>query len=274
MRMEVTARDTEDDVRTGDVTRDVPTIIAVSVIVFSLSNLVHEAAGHGGACLLSGAHARLLTTVNFDCSIDTRFISAGGTLANFLAGFIGWAGLRFVPKARGPLRFFCWLFMTVNLMTATGYFFFSGVADIGDWTDVVRGLRPPWAWHVVLAVLGIVSYLLVVWLALRELRPLLSRRDRRRGGAKDLTLVPYLTGGVLCTVAGVFNPVGMILVAISAAASSFGGTSGLAWMTQCLRSRPNSEGDGIAIPRSPAWIAVACVAAILFIDVLGRGIRF
>lgn len=272
--MEGTARAVENRARTGVVTRDLTTIIAISVVAFAVSNLVHEGAGHGGACLLSGAHARLLTTVNFDCSVDTRFISAWGTLANFLAGIVGWAGLRVVPKTNGRFRFFFWLFMTINLMTAAGYFFFSGVANIGDWADIVRGLHSVWAWHVSLAAFGIVSYSLVVWLALRELRPLLSRRDIRRGGAKDLTLLPYLTGGVLCTVAGFFNPVGMILVAISAAASSFGGASGLAWMTQCLRGRPNDGGDGVAVLRSPAWIAAGCVVAVVFIGVLGRGVKF
>src|SRR5512146_2315608 len=112
--MEIAANSVGDATRTKGVTRDLPTIIAISVIAFAVGNLVHEGAGHGGVCLLSGAHAQLLTTVNFDCSIDTRFVSAGGTLANFLAGFIGWLGLRFVPTARGRLRFFFWLFMTVN----------------------------------------------------------------------------------------------------------------------------------------------------------------
>lgn len=273
--MEIAVNDAaEDAARAKVVTRDLPTIIAISVIAFAVGNLVHEGAGHGGACLLSSAHAQLLTTVNFDCSIDSRFISAAGTLANFLAGFIGWLGLRFVPIRRGHLRLFCWLFMTINLMTATGYFFFSGVANIGDWTDVIRGLSPAWAWHVALAVFGIASYSLVVWFALRQLRPLLSHSDMRRGGAKDLTLAPYLTGGALFTIAGLFNPVGMILVAISAAAASFGGTSGLAWMTQYLRPHKNDGGVGIAISRSPAWIAAGCIVAALFVGVLGRGVKF
>ena len=84
---------------------------------------------------------------------------------------------------------------------------------------------------------GVVSYGVLVWLALRELRPLLEEHECRRGGAKDLTIVPYVSGGLLYTMAGMFNPVGMILAGISAAAASFGGTSGMAWMTQCLGSR-------------------------------------
>lgn len=256
-----------------DAVRDFPTVIAISVVAYAVTNLVHEGAGHGGACLLSSAQARLLTTVNFDCSADTRFISAGGTIANFLAGFFGWLAVRFSSKARGHFRFFVWLLMVINLMTACGYFLFSGVANIGDWADVVRGLRPTWAWHVVLTVFGIAAYSVTVWVALRELRPLLSRQDLRRGGAKDLTLAPYLTGGLLYTIAGLFNPVGMFLVGISAAAASFGGTSGLAWMTQYLRPRL-SDGDGVALQRSQGWIATACIVGVLFVGVLGRGIRF
>lgn len=273
MPLETSAAETE--IAAGPGARDVVTIVAISVIAFAIGNLVHEGAGHGGACWLSGGHAKLLTTVNFDCSIDSRFISAGGTLANFLAGFLAWIALRASQRAPGQVRFFCWLFMTINLMTATGYFFFSGVANIGDWSDVVRGFQPVWAWRVALTVLGIASYSLVVWFALRELRPLLPARDLRRGGAKKLTIVPYLTGGVLYTIAGLLNPVGMILVAISAAAASFGGTSGLAWMTQYLHARPGDDSRaGILLPRSPAWITAACIIAMLFIVVLGRGVAF
>ena len=214
--------------------------------------------------------------MHFECSFDNRFVAAGGTLVNFVAGFLAWLALRLAARASGSLRFFLWLLMTVNLMAAAGYFLFSGIGNIGDWADVVRGLQPTWAWRVALTVLGAASYSAVVWLALHELRPLLGPRDLRRGGAKDLTVLPYLTGGVLFTIAGLLNPVGMILVAISAAASSFGGTSGLAWMTQYLRpGATNGTATAfITLTRSGRWIFVAAIVAGLFIGVLGRGISF
>ena len=253
--------------------RDIATVIAISVVAFAITNVVHEGGGHGGACLLSGGQARLLTSVNFDCSFDSRFISAGGTIANLIMGVLGWAALRAAKRASGALRFFLWLLMSINLMTAAGYWFFSGTANIGDWSDVIRGLHPAWAWHVALAVFGLVTYSLVVWFALRELRPLLSDRDLRRGGAKDLTIVPYLTGGLLHVLSGLLNPVSMWLVVISAAAVSFGGTSGLAWMTQYLRPR-SSETNRVALRRSWEWIAAGCVVTALFIGVLGPGVKF
>jgi hypothetical protein len=256
--------------------RDRVTIIAISIVAFALANVLHEGAGHGGVCVLTGGHARVLSSVHFECDRDSRLISAGGPLVNFVAGLLCWLALRAVSSARGSLRYFLWLLMTVNFLQGGGYFLFSGLGNIGDWANVIEGLEPAWLWRAGLVVLGVVSYLLLLWLGLRELRPFLADEDFRRGGAKDLTLLPYITGGVLYTVAGMFNPVGMILVAISAAAASFGGTSGMAWMTQSLGGKlaPKIASPGVALRRSIGWIVAAVIAAAIFIGVLGPGIRF
>jgi hypothetical protein len=257
-------------------TRDLATIIAISIVAFSIANFLHEAVGHGGACVLTGGHARVLSTVHFECDHDTRFISAAGTLVNIITAFFSWIALRTVNRTHHYLRFFLWLLMTINSLGAAGYFLFSGVGNIGDWADVIQGMEPAWLWHVALTLVGGVSYTLLVWHSLLELRPFLGDRDWRHGGAKDLTIVPYLTGGTLYTVAGLFNPVGMILVGISAAASSFGGSSGMAWMTQCLGTKlvPKIPSEPFTLPRSRAWIIVAAITAAIFIGVLGRGVRF
>jgi hypothetical protein len=223
--------------RTTEGARDLSTIIAISIIAFALADLLHEGAGHGGACLLAGGHVKVLSTAHLECDPSSRFVAAGGTLMNFIAGFLCWFALRFVDHARGRLRYFLWLLMTISLLQGAGYFLFSGLANFGDWADVIHGLGPAWLRRGGLFILGAASYVLVVWLALLELRSFLGDSDWKRGGAKDLTIVRYITGGVLYAVAGIFNPVGWILVGLSAAASSFGGTSGMAWMTQCLGSK-------------------------------------
>jgi hypothetical protein len=254
--------------------RDVATIIAISIIAFAISDLMHEGAGHGGACLLTGGHALVLSSVHFECNQDNRFIEAAGTLVNFIIGFACWIALHAVNPARQHLRYFLWLLMTINLLQGAGYFLFSGLGNIGDWAYVIHDLAPTWLWRVGLSALGVVSYALLVWFALLELRPFLGEHDWRRGGAKDLTIVPYVTGGLLYTVAGMFNPVGMILIGMSAAAASFGGTSGMAWMTQYLGSKlaPKVNGEGLALQRSRVWIIVALITAAMFVSVLGRGI--
>jgi hypothetical protein len=260
----------------SDGRRDVATIVAISIVAFAAANLLHEGVGHGGACVLSGGHPRVLSTVHFECDRDSRFIAAGGTLVNLLAGFSFWLALRNVNRARQRLRYFLWLLMTINLLGAAGYFLFSGVGNFGDWADVIQGLTPIWFWRAGLTLVGAMSYPLLVWFALLELRTFLGERDWKQGGAKDLTIVPYITGGLLYTVAGMFNPVGMILVAVSAAAASFGGSSGMAWMTQCLGTSlvPRIPSQPLTLQRSRTWIIAAVITAVIFIGVLGRGVHF
>lgn len=254
---------------------DTLTIIAIAIAVYVLSDVFHEGVGHGGACLLVGGRPLVLSTVHFDCTAGGRIVAAGGTVANLVLGVVCWLWSRHTRAPRA--RYFLWLAMTVNFFEVGGYFLFSGVGNIGDWADVIAGLQPAWSWRVGLTLLGAATYMAFVWFALIGLRPFLADSTAERVyRARRLCLVPYLSGGILSCVAGLFNPVGMILVAISAAASSLGGTSGLAWMWQLLRApRPVSQSPPVApIARSNAWIVAGVVLAVVFIGVLGRGISF
>jgi hypothetical protein len=255
--------------------RDLATIIAISIIAFTIANLLHEGIGHGGACALMGGHAKVLSSVHFECDRDSRFIAASGTLVNFISGFLCWFALRLINPTRGHLRYFLWLLMTINLLQGGGYFLFSGLGNIRDWAYVIHDLAPAWLWRIRLIVLGVVSYALLVWLALLELRPFLGEDDGRRGGAKDLTVAPYIAGGILHTVAGMFNPVSMILVGLSAAVASFGGTSRMAWMRQYLGGKlaPKITSQPFAVYRSSGWIIAAFITATIFLGILGRGVR-
>ena len=76
--------------------------------------------------------------------------------------------------------------------------------------------------------------------------------------------------------AGALNPQGWILVALSAAASTFGGTSGLLWTIDWLNRGwipLGSEPEPMPIGRSWPWMAAACILALVFIFVLGPGVR-
>ena len=224
-------------------TADLWTVIAIAIVAYVFASIIHEGVGHGGACLLTGGRPLALSSVHFECDEEGRIVAAGGTIANLVAGLGFWVASRKASRAV-RLRYFLWLSMTINLLQAGGYFLFSGVGNIGDWAVVIQGLQPSWLWRIGLIILGVCSYLLFIWIALLELRPFLGQMEPERlQRAKKLTLVPYLAGGILSCVAGLFNPVGMILVAISAAAASFGGTSGLAWMWQVLRGNRISRTD-------------------------------
>src|SRR5271169_1058047 len=256
---------------------DLLTIAAIAIVATVIADFIHEGLGHGGMCIATGGRPLVLSTVHFECSPDTRLVAAGGTLANLIFGTLCWIAARAVKRS-ASWRYFFWLLMTFNLFAAGGYFLFSGIGNIGDWADVVAGWQPAWAWRVGLAALGIVTYFFVfVPLSLRELRPFLGKDPKIRvRRARQLTVTPYLASGVLACIAGALNPVGPLLILISAAAASFGGNSGLAWMWTLFHGPyiPSSEFQMPEIERSWEWIIAAVVLAIGFIAGLGPGVKF
>jgi hypothetical protein len=255
---------------------DLLIIVAITIAATVIADFIHEGLGHGGMCVAMGGRPLVLSTVHFECSVDTRLVAAGGTLANLMFGAVFWFAARAVKRS-AAWRYFFWLLMTFNLFDVGGYFLFSGVGNVGDWAAVVAGWQPAWACRVGLAALGIVSYFfLLVPLSLCELRPFLGKDTNTRvWRARRLTLVPYLTAGVLSCVAGALNPVGPLLILISAAATSFGGHSGLAWMWTLLHNPrvPSSEFQMPEMKRGTRWIIAAVVLAIGFIAGLGPGVN-
>jgi len=259
-------------------TSDTITIAGIALIAYILASMLHEGVGHGGACLATGGKPIMVSTVAMECSADNRLVIAGGTLVNVVAGALFFVCGRMTSRTSSRLKYFLWLSMTVNLFTAAGYFLFSGIGGFGDWAMFIKGFRPQWAWRTGMTIFGAAAYMLTGRLSLLELRPLIgSDKKQRFIRAVRLTRVPYFAGGILACLAGALNPDGLILVALSAAASTFGGTSGLLWTIDWLkrdRIPLGSEPEPIPIRRSWAWIATACVLALALIVVLGPGVRF
>lgn len=260
---------------------DTMTVLAISLMVGVLADFIHEGLGHGGACLLVGGKPTLLTSMNFGWDEtgfprwSLRAVSAGGTIANLLAG-----GLALILLQRPPsavhLHYFLWLFAAVNLYVGTGYFLYSGVSDIGDWANFIAGLPGHWVWRGLLALLGGASYFLCVRLMLAKVTPLTggdpALRYRR---ANLLMLIPYFAGAIMSVIAGVLNPQAKALLLISAVAASLGGTSGLAWGPQMLRD-PHwlvSSTAPAAIPRHWGWIIAGLLLAVVLVVVLGPGLK-
>jgi hypothetical protein len=255
------------------------TVVSISVFAYMLGSLLHEGAGHGGACLLSGGRPLAMSSVYFECSADTRLVDAGGTLMNFIAAAVFFALGRLTSRDHPRWKYFFWIAMTINLFTATGYFLFSGIGGFGDWGAFIAGFRAQWLWRAGMTVLGAAGYLLAARISLLELRSLIgSDREQRNRRAVRLSMIPYFSGGILMCLAGALNPQGAMLILISAAASTFGGTSGLLWDTRWLRSATiipcGPPAEALPIRKSWTWIAAACAAEVAFIFVVGPGIRF
>lgn len=258
------------------------TLVSIAIVAYALANTIHEGLGHGGTCAAVGGRLQALSAIHAECDVEgrglgaDRLVTAAGTLANLLAGAAAWLLLRRQEARLTSWRYFLWLLMTLNLLQGTGYWLFSGVGNVGDWAHLVAGLEPRWVYRGMLAILGGAGYWGAIGLGLRTLNPLLGDGPDRLRRARTLCLIPYLAGGVLYVAAGLLNPVSPLLVLISAAAASFGGASALAWMTDLLQGPryPPVHGVPLAIDRSFAWIAVAATTALVFVAILGPGLRF
>src|ERR1700739_2758898 len=150
-----TAPQDEERIRTMD---DTLTIVAISIVAGTVANVLHEGVGHGLTALRIGAKSGVLTTVAWSSAADTRLVAAGGTLVNLAAALVFWLALRSVKLASMPMRYFLLIASAFNLFTGTGYFFFSGITNFGDWALVIAGLHPYCLWRGLLIAVGSAAY--------------------------------------------------------------------------------------------------------------------
>lgn len=250
------------------------TIVAISVLACVLQDVLHEGLGHGVTAWMSGAHRLTMSTVALQSDVDTRWISANGTLVNLIFAAVFWLLLRGGSRCRPTLRYFFVLAMMGNLFTGTGYFFFSGVANFGDWAAVIHGLQPYWAWRLGLIVVGAGSYYLSMLLVAAELKPFHGSNEPP-SRMRSLCWIPYFTDGILAGVAGLLNPAGLFYVIASALPSTLGANAGLLSLPSMMRKNTVAPEESMPpLTRSIPWIATGAVVALLFIVVLGRGLTW
>jgi hypothetical protein len=251
---------------------DTLTICAISIVAGMMTNVLHEGVGHGLIALLTGTRSGVLTTVAWSSAFDSRLVAAGGTLVNLAAALVFWLALRTAKHASILIRYFLLITCAYNLFTGTGYFFFSGVTNFGDWAAVISGLNPHWLWRVLLVVVGACSYFaaaVVVGVGLVRYVGI-PRHEQRR--LRRVTTVPYLTAILLASAAGLLNPLGVQLLWESALPATAGGQSGLLWLQYYIPRQMEPQRSPGHLARSYAWIGVAAVLGVLYVVVLGRGI--
>jgi hypothetical protein len=251
---------------------DVATICAISLLAAVLANVVHEGLGHAATALLTGTKSGVLTTVAWSSDFDSRLVAAAGTLANLLAGVVFWVALRRATQATVQLRFFLLTSLAFNLFSGTGYFFFSGVTDFGDWAVVIAGLHARWLWRSLLVVVGIAAYYGAVLIVGGGLVRYVGvpRNDGRR--LTVFTLIPYLSATVLVCAGGLLNPLGIQLIWQSALPGTAGADCGLLWLRYYIPRGTVPERGSERMGRSYGWIVVAMALSLVFVFVLGRGI--
>lgn len=264
---------------------DLPTLILLSAFSFMFATALHEHAGHALACYSLGGHIKELGAFYVDCEYESlsnmgnRLVALAGPLISLIVGILGVALFNRASKSNSQLKYFLWHFATVNLMTAAGYVLFSGMAGIGDLGTSQYGVfyqaQPEWIYRVGLAVLGLAGYYWVIRVSIRKMDDFIGGEGRERvNRAQTLSLVSYLTGGLVAALIGLLNPYGLVIVLVSSVASSMGGTSGLAWMMQLLDRKKNTGDAPFTMERSWGWIALSVTFLLAYTIVFGPTIYF
>ncbi len=265
-------------------TSDRLTLIAISALAYIVATGLHELLGHGGTCLALGSRLTEVGAFYVDCNykgmsdVGIRLVALAGPVASLITGLVGLFVLPHLPTAAFRAKYFTWLLGSLGLMSATGYLLFSGFSGLGDFGTSRDGLfyqaTPAWAWQIGLIIVGIASYMLIAFMAARAMGRIIGGTGVERiHRARMLALTSYLTGGILAVLIGLLNPLGIIIVLESAAASTLGGSSGLLWMMQLLDRKATSPAPMLQIQRSWRWIAVGGLVVLLYAGILGRSLH-
>jgi len=260
---------------------DLLTLIVIAAFSFMFATAIHEHGGHALACVLQGGHISEMGAFYVDCTrtslseFGNRVVAVAGPLVSFLTGLIALGYFYRNQRTDASLTFFLWHFATVNLMMASGYFLFSGVAGIGDLgtgeSGAFQGVQPEWLVRMGLSVLGLVFYYAVIRISIKMMDHFIGGEGRERvGRAQMLSVIAYLVGGGIAILIGLFNPYGIVIVLVSSFASSMGGTSGMAWMMQLLDRSKDTGMPPFAMPRNWSWIFVGVGFILLYAIIFGR----
>jgi hypothetical protein len=257
------------------------TVAAISAIAISFNVAFHEGV-HALVCLMTGGKLLAYSALYVDCDSaglwQAKLVSGSASIANLLLGTLSWFFLRRLTLASWHLKYFLWLFMLMNWVYGAGYWMFSGIGNVGDWASVIKGWQPHWLWRAVMAIAGMLIYMMLVKVSLKELGHLIGGQPGeqiRRAG--KLTYTSYFSSIIVIILVGLLNPMGFFsLPVIAGLMAVAGATSPLLWMIPWFRSDafPKSTKEPLEIHRSWIWITVAIVIVLMYVLVLGPTIYF
>ncbi len=236
----------------------------MAVIASAAATLLHEGVGHGLIAWLRGDIPTELTSNHLSSLHPDRWVDAGGTIVNLLAGTVALFLAQALKNANA--RYFFWILAALNLLPGAGYFLFSGTFGFGDWQQVIEGLPHQGAWRLFMIVGGAALYVLL----LRRLAISVQRFCPDRPAYNVVGRLPYYSACLFSCLAGALDPLGLKLFLVSTVPAAFGGSSGLLWADNLFRKQ--RADPPLIVTRQPLWWIAAGVFGFAYIFVIGRGV--
>jgi hypothetical protein len=260
---------------------DLLTIIGLGMMLMPLMTMWHEIGGHAAACLAVGGRPSAIGAFYVDCpgldAIPDVIVASAGVVVNIAAALVIFPLWR---RAQSDWwRLVLWLIWLSQGFVAAGYLLFSGFSGVGDFgVEPGGGLVPlamhaPWPLYVrvVEIVVGGLAYMRLVRLGIATLSTMLGTGPATRPARRRIAHGFYVTCGLGAVAVGLFNPVGMFILIMSAAASSFGGLAG--FISIGFAARGQDAPRAFVIDRRPLVILLGAVVLVGFALLLGPTIR-
>jgi hypothetical protein len=238
------------------------TVACIAVVAYLVASVVHEGLGHGLAAVILGARGPRLTTAALHLDSKSvvpeasRIISIAGPLAGLLVGSLLALYHGRTRSGNPTFRYFLWLTAYVCLFANSGYLMALSFVRFGDIHGFVKGLDSPFAWRLVLTVVGTALSVVALFFAVRTLDEFLGR-TRRRGRAARLLLISYVAGSVPLILSTLLGEGGAFLALASAAPRRRRGAPSFCPTRRCGWARPGGPRNP-----SPSHRARACPGAL------------
>ena len=253
---------------------DIATIVAAGVVAYALVATVHEALGHGAACLAVGAHAAAVSTTELRCDgvsgSSALIVTSSGSVANLLVGLAAFAAFRVARPGDGRILLLGWLLCGWNLFHAGSYLLTGALFGFGDWGRVAGVVHPPILGQIGVGLVGAAIVLLGQRVATDALwQPLVGIGDDRAARWPTITW-PALGGGAAVSIlAGILSPLRPEFALLTSVLAPLS----LLWLVRLPRW-PTADNPSEAVPigRSAALLGISLLVGVIFVLALGPGL--
>ena len=253
------------------------TVIGMGPLLVPLLTMWHELAGHALACVAQGGHVATLGAFYVKCDELTgwpyrRMAMAGAGMDLALAMLAHALWRRAGTPLWRLLLFYVWL---SKAFVAFGYLLFSGLSGFGDFSPVdgaTAGLGPIWLIRLIMIVVGAGGYALLVRKGIAALASMIGNDAAALPARRTAALWFYASAGLAAVLVGLFNPVGIVIIIMSAAASSLGGLAGFIALGR--NRATGAVALDFVVGRSWPMLAAGAAVAMAFAAVLGPSLQF
>jgi hypothetical protein len=258
---------------------DILTLIAISIIAWSIANFLHEVIGHAGSAALLGIPVRAVSTTTMyidwsqiDSATENQIIHAAGAGLNLLTGIIALLCLRSQKVTDSATRYFLWLFSTVSFIIVTINLISAPLIGGGDWSVIIQETENQEMWKAIIIGVGVILTIPGYALPLRYWLP--DMRGHRNTLLK-ITIIPVLTMIIVQSLSLVGSPFSRLPPEYNhLLASVFAYMHFVLWaiLVNILPiPRATRPIESIRLTRSIIYLSIGLIVGIFFIAVLGPG---